>query len=277
METKSKFFSILIDLKSIETEKIEETEKINILEETENIYEKFIQYVAADILNSELILSKYENDIISFFVKFTKEKSLTEINEILNDFSFDNIEIQNNPFLAPKNENLKFKIQEIQSDNLFLVSLTLEFQETDKDHFLEYEDDEDDEDDEEKKERKKFLEWLYSDENNYNENEYSLTEYMIEDNRYEGLIDYFLSGSIGGNLFFSKFEMKTETIHYIVETFEEISEEEYKENILYDSFEDALYESGPGTSAVIPYKKFPEEEYGLIDCRSEDCINVRKL
>jgi hypothetical protein len=44
-----------------------------------------------------------------------------------------------------------------------------------------------------------------------------------------------------------------------------------------DSFEDGLYESPPGSEAVIPYKKNPDMEYGLIDCRCEDSIIVKKL
>jgi len=62
--------------------------------------------------------------------------------------------------------------------------------------------------------------------------------------------------------------------------------EEIKYDILYQSFEDGMYETDPGGEAVVPtremYSESEEEdggfeELGLVDCRRSDCIQVEFL
>ena len=61
--------------------------------------------------------------------------------------------------------------------------------------------------------------------------------------------------------------------------------EEIKDDILYQSFEDGMYETDPGGEAVVPTREMYGEsgseegvkdfkELGLIDCRHKDCIKV---
>jgi hypothetical protein len=53
--------------------------------------------------------------------------------------------------------------------------------------------------------------------------------------------------------------------------------EDIKNDILYQSFEDGMYETEPGGEAVVPTRNLYEENYqelGLIDCRHKDCIKV---
>ena len=65
------------------------------------------------------------------------------------------------------------------------------------------------------------------------------------------------------------------------------SPERIKKNILYDSFEDGMYEADPGSEAVVAsnykckdsfgYGGYRHKELGLIDCRDEDCIDIVRI
>jgi hypothetical protein len=61
-----------------------------------------------------------------------------------------------------------------------------------------------------------------------------------------------------------------------------ISIEKITDSILYNSFEDGMYESEPGSPGVVAIKVSTifgkvHKEFGLIDCRSSNSIDIKRL
>ena len=78
------------------------------------------------------------------------------------------------------------------------------------------------------------------------------------------------------------FEYEGDKISFTLHSTEKLEEDEIKHEILTQSFEDGMYEASPGSEGVIALNQkdettFEHIELGLIDCRDENCIRVKRI
>ena len=83
------------------------------------------------------------------------------------------------------------------------------------------------------------------------------------------LIDLEASYQDGGKIIFS----------FNLDGYRSKTLEEIKYDIIHQSFEDGMYEADPGSESVVPVRTYKEgrksDELGLIDCRRDDCVQVK--
>jgi hypothetical protein len=78
------------------------------------------------------------------------------------------------------------------------------------------------------------------------------------------------------------FEYTGDKISFTLHSKEKLDEDDIKREILRQSFEDGMYESPPGSEGVIALNQkdettFEHIELGLIDCRDENCVRVKRI
>ena len=78
------------------------------------------------------------------------------------------------------------------------------------------------------------------------------------------------------------FEYEGDKISFTLHSTEKLEEDEIKHEILTQSFEDGMYEASPGSEGVIALNQKDETtsehiELGLIDCRDENCVRVKRI
>jgi hypothetical protein len=100
-------------------------------------------------------------------------------------------------------------------------------------------------------------------------------EYDNEDSPFLTDFEYLGNGS------FSFIFHYNPSIHYEPSQRTKLTPKKMIDRIRYDSFEDGMYESLPGSEAVVAYaEKMTDSmgvihnEFGLIDCRSKGCIEI---
>jgi hypothetical protein len=246
MSNKIKIFVISFELKN----------KFN-----EDTLRRYTEMLCYEVIKTNMTLFKYENNTVSFAIRSYIDITANDIKEcIYNRTPFYSGQV-NEKIFQEIDTNFKFPIIKENKGYFYLIELQLLLKITEHNYY--------DADEIEKE----IIRWV---ESNGDEDEYSLTEHMFENENYNNFSLY-IANLLQGYLVFSTYNWENESIYLILNFEKTKSLEQLKNYILNDSFENGIYEKGPGSDVVVPFRNFPDYEYATIDCRDEDSIFIKEI